>query len=265
MRKLDLNKYENILVDMDGVVLMQEKLILKADKALEELMNITDVYILSNNDTKTRNQIADRLGKFGLNLPPSNIINSTFLMAKYLMDQCGRTKVFVLGERGLRLELEEFGHKLVQPTEAEVIVVGTERDITYEKFNRALTALLGGAEFYVANADRTFPTADGEAPGAGTTVGGIKGMGFSPDKYVCKPSKTAAETAMEIAGTTNPSSCLLIGDRLDVDILTAERVGMDSILVLTGAESRESLENSEIRPTYVFESLYELTGRRILR
>lgn len=264
MSKLDLNKYENILVDMDGVVLMQEKLILKADEALEELMNVADVYILSNNDTKTRNQIADKLGKFGFNLPPSSIINSSFVLAKHLMDQRGRTKVFVLGERGLRLELEEFGHKLVQPAEAEVVAVGTEREVTYEKFNRALTALLRGAEFYVANADRTFPTADGEVPGAGATVGGIKGMGFKPDKYVCKPSKTAAETAMEIAGTSDPSNFLLIGDRLDVDILMAERVGMDSVLVLTGVESRESLESSEIRPTYVFESLCELTGRRIL-
>lgn len=264
MSILDLSKYETIFVDMDGVILMQERLIPKADKALEELKDSVDIYILSNNDTKTRNQIADRLCKFGLNLQPSTIINSAFILAKYLMEQRGTSKVFVLGEKGLRLELETYGHELVQPAEAEVIAVGTERDITYEKFDRALTALLKGAKFYVANADETFPTGDGEVPGAGATVGGIKGMGFMPDKYACKPSVMVAETAMEVAGVANPSNCLLIGDRLDVDILMAQKLGMDSALVFTGAENRVGLEDSEINPTYSFESLASLTGKQNL-
>ena len=258
MSMLDLNKYETIFIDMDGVILMQERLIPKADEALKELSNCADVYILSNNDTKTRNLIADKLCKFGLNLQPSTIINSAFILAKHLMEQHGTSKVFVLGEKGLRSELEAYGHELVQPAEAEVIAVGTERNITYKKFDRALTALLKGAKFYVANADETFPTGSGEAPGAGAVVGGIKGMGFIPNKYVCKPSVTAGETAMEIAGVTNPRNCLLIGDRLEVDILMAQKLGMDSALVLTGAENRDSLEDSQIHPTYSFESLSEL-------
>jgi 4-nitrophenyl phosphatase len=83
-------------------------------------------------------------------------------------------------------------------------------------------------------------------------------MGFDPEEIVGKPSSVAAEIAMEVAGTTNPGDCLVIGDRLETDILMADRAGMDSALVMTGVETKKSLEASEVNPTYVFDDLREL-------
>lgn len=163
-----------------------------------------------------------------------------------------------MGEEGLTEELELANHQVVSPSEAEVIAVGMDRNISYEKLDGALTGLLSGAEFYGTNNDKTFPTPNGESPGAGASVGAIRGMGFEPEKIVGKPSSIVAEIAMEVADVDNPKECLVIGDRLETDILMAEKAGMDSALVLTGVETRKSLGESEIDPTYVFEDLREL-------
>ncbi len=133
-----------------------------------------------------------------------------------------------------------------------------DRDLTYDKLDRALSGLLNGAEFFATNADKTFPTQEGESPGAGASVGAIKGMGFEPERVVGKPSEVAGEIAMEVAGVGNPEKCLMIGDRLETDILLAERVGMDSALVFTGVESEESLAASKVEPTFVCEDLQDL-------
>lgn len=258
MSELVLSDYEAIFVDMDGVVVMSSQLIPGSTDALVELRNFGDVFILSNNSTRTREKFSENLSDLGIDLPPGSIINSAFVLAKYLEERRGPTKTFVVGEEGLGRELELEGHEIVEPAKAEVIAVGMDRNINYDKLDDALTGLLSGAEFYATNNDKTFPTPDGESPGAGASVGAIQGMGFEPERVVGKPSSTAAEIAMEVAGTSNPGDCLVIGDRLETDILMAETAEMDSALVMTGVESRESLEKSELKPTYVFEDLQDL-------
>lgn len=258
MSEFNLNNYEAIFVDMDGVVVMTSQLIPGSPEALAELDNFGDVFILSNNSTRSREKFADNLASLGIDLSPNSIINSAFVLAKYLRERRGKKKAFVVGEEGLGEELEMMGHEVVQPEEAEVIAVGMDRNINYDKLDGALSSLLSGAEFYGTNADKTFPTPEGESPGAGASVGAIKGMGFEPKRIVGKPSSVAAEIAMEVAGTDSPEDCLVIGDRLETDILMAERAGMDSVLVMTGVETRKSLEESAVEPTYVFDDLQGL-------
>lgn len=260
MSELDLSKYDAIFVDMDGVVVMSGQLISGSRKAMDNLNNFGEVFIVSNNSTRSRKKFAERLAGLGLDFSDSAIINSAFVMAKYLSERKGSTRVFVMGEEGLGEELSGLGHELAPPEAAEVVAVGMDRNLTYDKLDRALSGLLNGAEFFATNADKTFPTQDGESPGAGASVGAIRGMGFEPERVVGKPSEVAGEIAMEVAGVEDPEKCLIIGDRLETDILLAERVGMDSALVFTGVESEESLAASEVEPTFVFEDLQDLVS-----
>ncbi|MCF7890018.1 HAD-IIA family hydrolase [Candidatus Bipolaricaulota bacterium] len=263
MNSLNLKDYSSFFVDMDGVIVMHDQRVPGSVDSLSQLANFGDIYVLSNNSTRTRKRFAKNLAGLGIDLPASSIINSAFVLAKYLRELKGATKAFVVGEEGLDKELELMGHEIVQPAEAEVIAVGMDRDINYDKLDGALSGLLSGAEFYGTNADKTFPTPEGQSPGAGASVGAVKGMGFEPERIVGKPSSVAAEVAMEVAGTDNPEDCLVIGDRLETDILMAERAGMDSALVLTGVETRESLKESDIDPSYVFDDLCELVASSI--
>ncbi len=258
MNQVNLSRYEAIFVDMDGVVVMSGEMIPGATEAMDELKNYAKIFILSNNSTRSRNKFAARLENLGLDFPPHAIVNSAYVLAKFLLERKGRKKAFVLGEEGLGEELMDVGHELVPPEEAEIIAVGMDRELSYDKLDKALTGLLSGAEFFATNADKTFPTQEGESPGAGASVGAIKGMGFEPERIVGKPSEVAAEIAMEVAGVEDPGKCLLIGDRLETDILLAERAGMDSALVFTGVESEASLEASSVEPTFVFDDLNDL-------
>jgi len=260
MSKLRLDEYEYFFVDMDGVIVRTDQLVEGSVDSLHDLSGFGGIFVLSNNSTRTREKFSNNLAGLGIQVSANSIINSAFVLAKYLQETRGPTSAFVVGEEGLGRELELMGHEIVDPSEAEVIAVGMDRGISYEKLDGALSALNSGAEFYATNADKTFPTPEGESPGAGASVGAIKGMGFDPDLIVGKPSSVAAEIAMEVAGTGDPEECLVIGDRLETDILMAERAGMDSALVMTGVETRESLEESGIEPTYVFESLQELVS-----
>ena len=254
----DLTNYEYFFVDMDGVIVITDQLIPGSVESLEELANFGEIFVLSNNSTRSRRKFADNLVDLGLDIPASSIINSAFVLAKYLKESRGSTTDFVVGEEGLEKELKQMGHRIVEPEEAGILAVGMDRYISYGKLDDALTSLLAGADFYATNADKTFPTPDGESPGAGASVGAIQGMGFDPEEIVGKPSSVAAEIAMEVAGTTDPGDCLVIGDRLETDILMANRAGMDSALVMTGVETKKSLEASEVNPTYVFDDLREL-------
>ena len=260
MRGLDFNNYKAIYVDMDGVVVRSSQLINGAPESLSHLGDFGEVFILSNNSTRSREKFAKNLEELGISLPPGSVINSAFVLARYLLEHDGTLDTFVVGEKGLGEELELMGHKIVEPGVAEAVAVGMDGNLSYEKLDGALSALNSGAKFYATNDDKTFPTPDGESPGAGASVGAIRGMGFEPKKIVGKPSSVAADIAMEVADTDNPGDCLVIGDRLETDILMANRAGMDSVLVLTGVETRKSLEESDIEPTYVFEDLQQLVS-----
>ncbi|MFP3953620.1 MAG: HAD-IIA family hydrolase [Candidatus Acetothermia bacterium] len=256
----NLRDYSVYFVDMDGVIVRSDHPIEGASESIEKLRGLGDVYVLSNNSTRSRESFADRLHGAGVDLPPEYIINSSFIASKYIVEKHGAVGVYPVGEEGLSEELMIAGNEVLEANKADVVVAGMDRGISYVKLAGALEALNSGARFYATNTDKTFPTPEGEKPGAGATVGAIEGMGFPPEKVTGKPSSIAAEIAMEVAGVTEPSDCLVIGDRLETDILMAERAGMNSVLALSGVDNSypEGSETEAVKPTLTVHSLAEL-------
>jgi len=265
--KLELARYRAFLVDLDGVLIRGQEPLPGAAEALQRLKELGRVIVFSNNSTRSRRAFAERLTQLGLALTPEEIVNSAYIAAQHLRELAeagagaGSAQVYVIGEEGLREELELAGHRLVPPEEAEFLVVGLDRALTYEKLAGALRALLRGARFIATNVDPTLPAPGGLLPGAGAIVGAIQGMGFPPEVVVGKPSIIAFKVALATAGVS-PEECLVIGDRLETDILGANRAGLDSVLVLTGVTKREDLERQERgegkqdeKPTWIVESL----------
>jgi len=265
MAGLRLENYRAFLVDLDGVLVRGGEPLPGAAEAAGQLKRLGrysesghKVVVFSNNSTRSRRGFAAWLSGLGFAIGPEEIVNSAYIVAQHILKLAGPSAVFIVGEEGLKEELELAGHRLALPEEAEFLVVGMDRELSYKKLARALLALLRGARFIAANADPTFPTLRGLLPGAGVVVGAIEGMGFPPDEIVGKPEQVAFEVAMAVTGVNDSRECLLIGDRLETDILGAERAGLDSVLVLTGVTKQEDLEKSEIRPTWVAESLAAL-------
>jgi len=255
MSAIPLGNYRGFIVDIDGVLVRGSEPISGATQALDRLSERGRVVLLSNNATRTRRAIAERLQSLGFDVDPARVVNSAFIVAEYLKQEMGSAAVFMVGEAGLRQELEMAGHTIVDPDDAGVVVTGMDRELTYGKLADALRALVRGARYVATNADATFPTPDGPTPGAGAIVGALRGMGYPPEQIVGKPSKTAFEIAMATLDIDDPNQCLVIGDRLETDIEGALNVRCDAALVLTGVTSRVEAEDSGVLPTYVIESI----------
>lgn len=258
MTDLKIENYQAFFVDLDGVLVRASTPLPGADKTLKKLKKSGRLIIFSNNSTLSRKALSGKLNKKGLHVEPEEIVNSAYIVARYLLDITGPTGVYVIGEHGIKDELKLAGHRLVKPEEAKFLVVGMDRQISYQKLSQALKALRKGAVFVASNADPVFPTPNGLIPGAGSMVGAIKGMGYPPKEIVGKPSSIATKIAMETAGVGDPSECLLIGDRIDTDIAAARKMNMHSSLVLTGVTKREDLKESHIQPTWVISNLASL-------
>ncbi len=166
-------------------------------------------------------------------------------------------RVHVFGNPGLRSECERYGLRVTDGVEADYVVVGNHRGITYDRLTTAMRALLGGARFVTVNMDRTYVGADGElVPGCGVFAAALeRAVGRPPDVVVGKPSITLLCEAAESVGSP-ASECLYVGDNPEADVAGAHAAGMDALLVLTGVVT--SAAESAARPEHVLPSVADL-------
>jgi len=248
------HRYRGFLLDIDGVLVRGGMPLPGAPEALTRLRARGRVVLLTNNSTKSRQGAAARLSQQGLPVRASEVIPSSFVAARYLRNAHGSVRFWYLGEDGIAEEMALAGHVLAEPFQAEWIVVGVDRTLTYAKLASALEALLAGARFVATNRDATYPTETGLVPGAGAVVGALEGMGFPPEVVVGKPSPIAYHVALEALGVA-PEEALMIGDRLETDIVGGQRVGTDTALVLSGIATVEDVEQTGARPTWIARDL----------
>jgi 4-nitrophenyl phosphatase len=259
-----IKRYRAFLLDIDGVFVRGGEPLPGAAPALAQLREHGRVLLLTNNSTKSRAGTAERLREAGIPVEPEEVLPSSYVAAQYLRRRFGSTRFWYIGEAGIREEMELAGHILVSPKEAEWIVVGMDRALTYEKLAAALRALLRGARLLATNEDPTFPTPEGLVPGAGAVVGALRGMGFPPEIVVGKPAPIAFHVALELLNL-RPAEILMIGDRLDTDIAGALALGMDTALVLSGVTQPDDLKETEVHPTYVAQDLAALVRDLLVR
>ncbi|MFH1609205.1 MAG: HAD-IIA family hydrolase [Candidatus Bipolaricaulota bacterium] len=249
-----LDHYQGFLLDIDGVLVRGAEPVPGAVEALASLKDRGRVVLLTNNATRSRADMAARLGAAGFAVTADEVVPSAYVAARYLADEHGPVRFWALGERGLVEEMTCAGHSPASPAEAQWVVVGMDRGLTYDKLAQALRALLSGARFLATNRDATYPTENGLVPGAGAVVGALEGMGFPPEQVMGKPSPAAYHIALGVAGVPSDRA-LMIGDRLETDILGAQGLGMDTALVLSGISTLEDVERQGIRPTWVARDL----------
>lgn len=258
-----LLRYKAFLSDIDGVLVRGSQPIPGAAEALAELRRLGRVLLITNNSTQSRRGTAQRLRACGLPVDPGEVLPSSYLAARYLKRRFGSVRYWHMGEEGITEEMALAGHKRVEPEEAEWIVVGMDRGLTYGKLAQALRALQRGAHLLATNRDPTFPTAEGLMPGAGAVVGALSGMGFPPEVVVGKPAPLAFEMALaevEVA----PQEALMIGDRLDTDVAGAAKAGLDTALVLSGVTALPEAKESAIRPTLVAQDVLALVRGELI-
>ena len=246
-----LDRYDVYLLDVDGVLVRGSEPIPGSIQAVSELASYGQVLILTNNSTLSRRQTAERLAGLGYCFEAQQVVASSYVACRHLVEQHGEQEVWVLGEEGIREEARLAGHRIVnRPEDAGWIIAGMKRDLCYGDLSAAWRAYEAGAKLVATNTDATFPAPGGFLPGAGAIIGALNGMGIPTEAIAGKPEPLAYHIALE--GLASPTDrVLMVGDRLETDILGAHRAEIDGLVVLSGVTTRQTAETSPIRATWV--------------
>ncbi len=248
------------LLDLDGTVYLGERLIPGADRAIAELRaRGRRIVFLSNKPLQSRADYAEKLTRLGIPTAEDEVINSSYVLARYLSRRAPRATVYAIGEPPLIAELEGAGFTVSEdPEKIEYVIAAFDRTFDYHKLNVAFQALRRGAHFIATNPDRTCPVADGEIPDAAGVIAALEATsGRKVEEIVGKPSRHTVEVALERLGLP-PDSCAMVGDRLETDIVMGKTAGLTAILTLTGVTPREAVAAASVVPDYVIGSIAEL-------
>ena len=240
----------SFMVDLDGVLRRGNQVI----KGAQDLLTTMDEYmIVTNNSTRTSSMYAEELSHIGLSIPSDRIFTSARATALFLKENRDYTTAWVVGEKGLLQEITGIGLTITQ--DCECVVVGWDRTLTFEKLATACLAIRGGAEFIGTNPDLTYPSERGIIPGCGSILAFLTACTGVNPLVIGKPHPLIMELALK---NLKSRPCYVIGDRLDTDIQGGINAQLETILVLTGVETRERVQSSHIKPDFVFENLKDL-------
>jgi 4-nitrophenyl phosphatase len=231
-----------LILDMDGVLW-------KADAPIGDLPAIfkrihergLKYVFATNNGTKTPEEYQQKLAELGVEIDAAQMVTSAMGVAFMLAKKFPKgTKVFVIGEEGVRAALRIQGFQVLSvedAAQAQVFVMGIDRTITFQKMMEGTLLVRAGIPFYATNADKTFPTPRGEIPGAGAWISVIvTATGVEPI-VAGKPSPYLMELSLEKLGTSKVET-LVVGDRLDTDIAAGQAAGCPTALVLSGVSQK---------------------------
>jgi len=253
-------RYKGYIFDLDGTIYLGDRLIPGARQAVARLRHCgRGVAFISNKPLEPRSSYAAKLTHLGIPTSPSEVINSTQALIRYLRERFPTVRLFVIGEEAL---LEEFRHEGFTLTEKvsdiDMVVAAFDRTLTYHKLNVAHQALMSGAHFFATNADRTCPVEGGEIPDCAGIIAFLETTtGRKVEMIAGKPSRQMLEAAVARTGVV-AQQCLLVGDRLATDVYMGHCAGMDTALVLTGVTTPKMLAESDLKPTFVLESVADL-------
>ncbi|MBI5250100.1 MAG: HAD-IIA family hydrolase [Desulfomonile tiedjei] len=253
-------KYLGILADLDGTMNRGRELIPGADVVYRRISKRGLRWIfISNNATSLASDLARRITDLGIPVDDGQVVTSASALMQALSGEYRGARIMVLGEDKLIGGVRASGCEIsIDPSATDIVVVAKDTGFTYDKLERAYLAIRNGARFWATNMDPTFPVPGGFLPGAGSIVAAVAAAaGRPPDRVFGKPSPDIADIAlrqMDLAAEL----CLVVGDRMETDILFARNARLDSALVLTGATSRSDLRHYSYGPDYVLESITEL-------
>jgi arabinose operon protein AraL len=247
------------LFDLDGTVYRGESLIPGAADAIAALRAAgRRIAFLSNKPIQTRADYARKLTRLGIPTPEDEVINSSLVLARHLTRLDRGAPVFVIGEPPLIDELRAHGFEVRGDHRVRWVVIAFDRTFDYAKLNTALQAVRGGARLIATNPDRTCPTDAGEIPDCAGMIAAVEAVtGHVVEVVVGKPSPIILDVALESLGVT-ARDCVIVGDRLETDIAMGKRLGLATVLVLTGVTGAGDPRITETAPDLVLSSLRDL-------
>jgi len=260
---------KGFMFDLDGVLWLGDHPIPGVANTLKQLRREgKQLMFVSNTSSRSKAKCLSIFKHMGLDVDSSEVFIASECAAKYVASQMPGAVTYVLGSEGLLEEalaagLDARNASTRNPEKAHYLIAGKDNDLSFSRLTCALRVLQSGARFVAVNCDPTVPSQDGLEPGAGAIVAAITAMvNRDPDVIVGKPGTLLLEMALEQSGL-DAAECAIVGDTLETDILAGNRLGLSTILVLSG--NSKGLDMSapdaypiEFRPDIVMNSVEDL-------
>lgn len=255
-----MRRFQGYILDLDGTIYLDDRAIPGAAETVRHLREQScQVVFISNKPLQRRAFYATKLTRLGIPATPEDVITSAFVLGRRLAQETPGARLYVIGEPPLLEELAHFGLQITDGIGAvDFVVAAFDRTFDYRKLDLAFQAIRQGARFVATNADPTCPVEGGELPDAAAVIGALEGCTGKRVEWVAgKPSLMMIEAGLARIGL-QAGECLVVGDRLQTDIVMGKRAGAATALVLTGVTRREDLRDAPWQPDYVLESVAEL-------
>lgn len=255
----ELANKNNFICDMDGVIYHGNKLIPHVKEFVEWLEAEKKNYLfLTNSSERSPRELAEKLKRLGLNVHEEHFYTSALATASFLQTQCPKGSVYVIGEPGLVNALYEAGFSM-NDVNPDYVVFGETRSLSYEKIEKAVSLIFKGAKLIGTNPDVTSPGEFGIIPACKALISPIELTTGRKAYFVGKPNPLMMRHALKKLDCSRKEA-VMIGDRMDTDILSGLESELDTALVLTGVTSREDLSKFTYQPTYVLRDVGEIIG-----
>ncbi len=253
----EMHDKEAFISDMDGVIYHGNHLLSGAREFVAWLKEQNKKYLfLTNSSERSARELAEKLGRLGLEVGEEHFYTSALSTALFLSQQCPGGSVYVIGQPGLINALYSYGFSM-NDVNPDYVVVGFTRDYNYEKIAHAVKLVQKGARLIGTDLDTTNPTVDGIMPSTGALIAPIAQVaGVRP--YFCgKPNPLMMRNALKLLDALAKDT-MIIGDRMDTDIIAGIESGITTTLVLSGVTQRGDLAQYPYMPTYIRDGLNEL-------
>ena len=259
---MDLTALRNkkcFICDMDGVIYHGNRIIPHVKEFMKWLeTNNKDFLFLTNSPERSPRELAQKLGRMGLDVSEDHFYTSALATASFLASQCPHGSVYVIGEPGLTFALYEAGFSM-NDVNPDYVVFGETRSLSYEKIEKAVKLVQNGAKLIGTNSDLTGPAENGIIPACRALISPIEMTTGKSAYFVGKPNPLMMRHALKKLNCHRIEAAI-IGDRMDTDIIAGIESELDTVLVLSGVSTIDTPNNFPYRPKYILRDVGEIAG-----
>ena len=254
---MSLSEKRLFLLDMDGTLYLDDRLFDKVPEFLSYIRRTGGRYLfLTNNSGYTPRELQQKLARMGLDVPEEHFYTSALATAAFLKDQAPGCSVFAIGEAGLLNALYDAGITM-NDVNPDYVVVGEGRSYSLDTLTKATNLVMQGAQLIGANSDVSGPIENGIAPACRALVAPIE-MATGRQAYFCgKPNPLMMRTGLKMLHC-HSAEAVMVGDRMDTDVISGLESGMSTVLVLSGVSTRETLKTYAYRPSIVLDGVGDI-------
>ncbi len=254
---IELRDKKGFICDMDGVIYHGNRLLDGVKEFVEWLIQEDKRFLfLTNASERSPKELKQKLERMGLDIPEENFYTSALATAKFLKKQTQKSSAYVIGEAGLTNALYEAGIS-INDVDPEYVVVGETRNLSYDSYVRAVQFVLAGAKLIGTNPDINAPGESGIMPACGAMISPIEVATGKKAYFVGKPNPLMMRTGLKMLGL-HAQDAVMVGDRMDTDIIAGVESGMETVLVLSGVSTEKTPNNFPYRPGYILNGVGDI-------